>query len=106
VQAIYVILCVLGAALPLSQFVPWLAEHGLALPLLLQQAFGTPVSAFAWLDVVVSAAAVIVFVRVEGGRLGMGRLWLPLICLFTVGVSLALPAFLLMRERHLAAAQR
>ena len=101
-QPIYLLLCLAGTALPLSQFVPWLASHGLDSPLLLQQASASPIAAFAWADVLVSGIAVAVFVVVEGRRLAMPRWWLPLCCL-AVGPSLALPLFLLLRERHLAA---
>lgn len=103
-QPIYLLLCLAGTALPLSQFVPWLAAHGLhlPLPLLLQQASASHIAAFAWADVLVSGIAVAVFVVVEGGRLAIPRWWLPLCCL-AVGPSLALPLFLLLRERHLAA---
>ncbi len=99
-QPIYLRLCLAGAALPLSQFVPWLAAHGLHL--LLQQASASHIAAFAWADVLVSGIAVAVFVVVEGRRLAMPRWWLPLCCL-AVGPSLALPLFLLLRERHLGA---
>lgn len=100
-QIIYLLLCIAGAALPLSQFVPWLSEHGLNVPLLLQQATSSHISAFAWADVLISAVVVAVFIVAEGRKLAMRRLWLPLSCL-AVGPSLALPLFLLMRERHLA----
>lgn len=98
-QAIYILLCIAGTALPLSQFIPWLAAHGLNVPLLLQQATATSIAAFAWSDVLVSGIAVAVFIIAEGRKLGMPKLWLPVISLM-VGPSLALPLFLLMRERH------
>ena len=100
-RALYLVLCVLGTALPLSQFLPWLAEHGFALGPLLQQAFVPPIAAFAWYDVLVSALALIAIVVVEGRRIGLPRPWLPIVALACVGVSLALPLFLLMREHHL-----
>ncbi|WP_264310697.1 DUF2834 domain-containing protein [Pseudomonas putida] len=102
-QFIYLFLCLTGAALPLSQFFPWLAAHSLNVPLLLQQATSSNIAAFAWADVLVSGVAVVFFVIAEGRRLAIPRLWLPLSCL-AVGPSLALPLFLLLRERHLAAA--
>lgn len=95
---VYLSLCVLGTALPLSQFGPWLMENGLAVPLLLSEAFGSRIAAFAWLDVIVSAVVVLVFVVVEGRREGIPHLWVPFVAMFTVGVSLALPLFLLQRE--------
>lgn len=102
-QFVYLLLAVAGTALPLSQFVPWLAAHGLNVPLLLQQATSTHIAAFAWADVLVSGIAVLVFIVVEGRRLGMRGLWLPVVCM-GVGPSLSLPLFLLLRERHLAMA--
>jgi hypothetical protein len=102
VQIFYILLCIAGAALPLSQFVPWLSAHGLNVPLLLQQATSNHIAAFAWADVLISGIVVAVFLLVEGRKLAMRRLWLPLFCLM-VGPSLALPLFLLLRERHLAA---
>ena len=102
-QIIYILLCIAGAALPLSQFIPWFSAHGLNVPLLLQQATSTYISAFAWADVLVSGIAVAVFVLAEGRRVAMRQLWLPLSCL-AIGPSLALPLFLLLRDRHLSAA--
>lgn len=100
---LYLLLCIAGAALPLSQFIPWLGEHRLNVPLLLQQATSSPIAAFAWADVLVSGIVVAVFIVAEGRRLAMPRWWLPLLCL-AVGPSLALPAFLWMREHHVRAA--
>ena len=102
-QIIYILLCIAGMALPLSQFVPWLSAHGLNVPLLFQLATSSHIAAFAWADVIISGIVVAVFVLAEGRKLAMRRLWLPLSCLM-VGPSLALPLFLFMRECHLAAA--
>ncbi len=51
----YLVMSVLGLLLPFTQFVPWLFEFGLDLPLLLSEASATHLFAFAWLDVVVTA---------------------------------------------------
>lgn len=99
-QIIYALLCIIGTVWPLAQLIPWLADHGLALALFVRQAAQTPLSAFAWSDVLVSGVAVVFFILTEGRRLAMRRLWVPLLGL-GVGPSLALPLFLLLRERHL-----
>ena len=99
-QLVFALLCLLGTILPLIQFGPWLASHGPNLVLLSQQALATPVSAFAWADVLVSALVLLALVLSEGRRLRMRHPWLALLGL-VVGVSLALPLFLLLRERHL-----
>ena len=53
------------------------------------------------MDVIVSSVVLWIFVFSEGGRLGMRRLWVYVVCNLAVGVSLALPLFLLFRERAL-----
>ena len=98
---LYAVLCVAGTLLPFSQFLPWLLEHGLDLPLLLSEIVSSRIAAFAWADVLVSAVALLVFIAVEGRRLAMQRLWLPVAATCCVGVSLGLPLFHLMREQQL-----
>lgn len=98
---VYLLLCIAGTALPLAQFVPWLSANGLNVPLLLQQATSSNIAAFAWADVLISGLATTALICVEGRRLEMHRLWLPLSSI-VIGPSLALPFFLYLRERHLA----
>jgi hypothetical protein len=57
----YLILCVLGAALPYSQFIPWLLENGFNAPLFVHQLFANRISTFFGLDVLVSAVVVVGF---------------------------------------------
>jgi Terpene cyclase DEP1 len=98
-KTVYLILCALGAALPLWQLAPWLAANGLDVPLLFRQLFSDRVGAFFGVDVIVSAVVLAVFVWAEGRRVRRG--WLALIATAAVGVSLGLPLFLYMRERGL-----
>ena len=100
-KALYLLLCILGFALPYSQFIPWAMEHGLDMRLFLQQLFANRIGGFFGLDVLVSAVTLIGFVRNEGGRLKMDRLWLPIASVLLVGVSLGFPLFLYLREREL-----
>jgi hypothetical protein len=95
---VYLSLCVIGLVLPYSQFLPFVQEHGLDLRLIGEQLFANRISSFFGLDVIVSSVVLWIFVRVEGRRLAMRRRWLPLVALLTVGVSLALPLFLYLRE--------
>ena len=97
-KTVYLVLCVLGAALPLWQLAPWLAANGLDVPLLFRQLFADRVGAFFGLDVIVSALVLAVFVVAEGKRVRLG--WLALVATAAVGVSLGLPLFLYMRERE------
>jgi uncharacterized protein DUF2834 len=98
---IYLFLCILGAAIPYSQFVPWVMENGLHLGLLVRQLFANRISTFFGLDVLVSSAVLLMFMRVEGKVLRIRFRWLPIAGLCAVGVSLAFPLFLYLRERAL-----
>lgn len=100
-KAVYLVLCVLGAALPLWQLAPWLAANGLDVSLLFRQLFADRVGAFFGLDVMVSAVVLAVFVWGEGSRVRVRRRWLAIVATLAVGVSLGFPLFLYMREREL-----
>ena len=98
IKATFLILCVLGTLLPLSQFVPWVIDNGLNMPLFFQELFSTKVGGFFGMDVIVSAVVLFVFIFAEGRRLGMPNLWIPVVATLSVGVSLGLPLFLYMRQ--------
>ena len=100
-KSFYMVCCLIGIVLPYWQFLPWLAEHGFAPIELVIEAASTRISAFAWLDVLVSAVVLLTFVDVESKRLNMKYRWAPWIATLTVGVSLGLPLFLLLRDIHL-----
>jgi hypothetical protein len=102
VKRFYLALCVIGFLLPYSQFVPWVAEHGLNFSLFVHDLFVNRISGFFGLDVLVSAVVLWIFIVVEGSRLGMRRLWLPLAGTCLVGVSFGLPLFLSLRQVHFA----
>ncbi|MDH5737414.1 MAG: DUF2834 domain-containing protein [Gammaproteobacteria bacterium] len=102
----YAIFCILGIALPYWQFIPWLMENGPDIVLLIKEAAQLRIGAFAWLDVLVSAAVLIMFIMQEGRRLRMTRLWAPILGTCAVGVSLGLPLFLWLREKHLETTAR
>jgi hypothetical protein len=99
----YLTAAILGAILPLSQLIPFLAANGFDMPLFFRQLFQTHVSAFFGMDVIVSSPVLWLFVFSEGRRRGMKNLWLYVICNLVVGVSLALPLFLFFREHKVNA---
>lgn len=99
---VYLIACIVGLVLPLYEFYPFLAAHGLDVGLFISQSFSNPSSASLAADVVCSAIVLILFMLFEGRRLGMKRRWWPLLGL-AIGVSLAFPWFLYLRQHHLDA---
>ncbi|MCP6759630.1 MAG: DUF2834 domain-containing protein [Fischerella sp. CENA71] len=100
-QGTYLLLCILGLVLPYSQFIPFLLAHGLNIHLFLEQLFTNHISTFFGIDVIVSAVVLLVFVFWEGTHLKMRFLWVYVLSTLTIGVSFALPLFLLMRQRQL-----
>jgi hypothetical protein len=102
-QWLFLLAAIIGAVLPLSYLAPFLATHGLDLPLIFKQLFQNNISAFFGLDVIVSALVLCLFVFNEGRRRGMKHLWAYILCTLLVGVSLGLPLFLFFRERKLNA---
>jgi hypothetical protein len=98
----YLSLAVVGAVLPYSQFVPWLLDHGLNLRLLISELFSTRIGGFFGLDVLVSAVALLGFIRRESALRAVPYRWLPVVATLLIGVSCGLPLFLYLRERRLS----
>jgi Terpene cyclase DEP1 len=105
-QWLFLTLAILGAVVPLSYFFPFLATHGLDLPLFFRQLFQNNISAFFGTDVIISALVLCLFVYSEGRKRGMKHLWVYILSTLLVGVSLGLPLFLYFRERRLNAEGR
>lgn len=101
-RALYLSLALIGAILPYSQFIPWVAEHGLSLPLMFRELFSTRIGAFFGCDVLISAVVLIGFIRREGAKQEIRHLWVPIAATCLIGVSCGLPLFLYMRERRTA----
>ncbi|OSM00144.1 DUF2834 domain-containing protein [Magnetofaba australis] len=101
-RTLYIAVCIAGTLIPLSQFFLWLSDHGLDLPALYAEVMGSQLSLFAWADVLITAVALIPFMIVEARRIGLPRVWLPILGTCCVGLSLGLPLFLLLRHDHMA----
>lgn len=104
-KTLYLVFCLLGIALPYWQFVPWVLQNGLNLRFFAEQLFANRIGGFFGMDVLVSAAVLIFFIRREGKRLEVRHRWLPIVGICVVGVSLGLPLFLYLRESALEAKQ-
>ena len=68
----------------------------------LDDATATPAATFMSLDATFVAVVGLLFMLVEGWRLGMRRLWVYVLLTFGFAISVALPVFLLMRHLRLA----
>ncbi|GHG87051.1 DUF2834 domain-containing protein [Comamonas sp. JC664] len=86
-------LTVAGVVIPYAAFLPFVVEHGLDVPLLVEQAAANRISAFAWLDVVVSAVALLV-AAYSGRFIPWKRALFVTALTLCAGVSAGLPLFL------------
>ena len=106
IKNVYLLLCVVGLVLPYWQFVPWVAVNGLQPRFFFEQLFVNRISGFFAMDVLVSSIVLLVFIYVEDSRDGVRGRWFPVLALLIVGVSLALPLFLYLRELDLEQDQK
>ncbi len=97
----YFALAALGFLLPYSRLIPWVGDHGIDAPAFLTELFSTRIGAFFGLDVIVSAAVLILFIMVQGTRDHVRHGGLAIVVTCGVGVSCGLPLFLALRERAL-----
>lgn len=95
---VYALLCAAGLVWPYSFFVPFVLEHGLDIPLFIRQLFANQISAFFGADVIVASLALWALIYQETRRRRIRLWWLGIAANLTVGVSLGLPLFLLLRE--------
>ena len=97
-KKLYLGLCLIGTVLPYSQLIPFLREHGFDGGAFIDQLFATRIAGFFGWDVIISSIVLWVMVAVEGRRADLGHRLVPIVATLAVGVSLALPLFLYMRE--------
>ncbi len=96
-RRVFLLLAAVGAVIPYAAFAVFIGRHGLDLPLLLRQAFGSPGATFFTLDVLMSAVAVIATVSVD--RLDARARWWSIAATLLIGPSCGLPLWLALRRR-------
>ncbi|WP_422823938.1 DUF2834 domain-containing protein [Vreelandella venusta] len=101
IKKLYLLLCVVGTFIPLTQFFPWVLDHGLDFPLFINELFKTRIGAFFGLDVLISALVLFVFIYFETAKLEIAYVWTAVLGTLCVGVSLGLPLFLYLRQRSI-----
>jgi hypothetical protein len=68
-----------------------------------QSGLVTPMSSSLTVDFFIGSTAMLIWMGVEGRRLGMRRVWLYFVATFMIAFAFACPFFMFMRERKLAA---
>lgn len=100
-KKVYAALCIVGVVWPYYYFIPFVEANGLNLRLFVSQLFANQISAFFGADVIVSSLALWTFIYAETRKRRLRRWWLAIIANLAVGVSLALPLFLWLREAQI-----
>lgn len=100
-KLVYLVFALSGFVLPYYFLISFLMTHGFDARLFLAQLFGTPISTFFVVDLLISCVVFMLFLRQEAERHAMRHQWVYWISLLTVGLSFALPLFLWAREGHL-----
>ena len=95
-KKLYAALAVLGFVLPMSQMLPFVRQSGFDVLSFLTQPFVNPVSSMFAFDLLVSCLVFWTFVFMDGK---VRHRWLYVVMTLLVGLSFALPMFLLARER-------
>ena len=95
---LYGTLAVLGAVLPYAMLWPWIARHGLDLPLLISQPFVNIPARIFVADALFAAFVFLIFMISESKRLGIRTSWAPVLAVLVAGLCCALPLFLAQRE--------
>ena len=97
---VYLLLAVVGAAVPLTIAGIFLADEGLDLGEFVDQLFETTISTMAFADLAISSLVFLFWSWHEARRVGI-RPWWPFVAAnLLVGLSFALPLFLFFRERR------
>jgi len=87
--------------MPLSQLVPFLVEYGHDVQFLVSKIVSAKMQSFFELDWIAATGICLTFIYLEGKRLHMEKLWLPIYATLLVGIPLGLPLFLYLRHDYL-----
>jgi len=95
---LYLLLTVLSGIALIYQLALFTQAHDNDMVLLFTQGFASRGAAFLSTDLLAVAIVAAIFIIGEGRRIKMKHLWLPIASIFMLGIGVALPLFLYMRE--------
>jgi CDP-diglyceride synthetase len=101
IKYVYLSLAIIGTVLTVSQLIPFIQLNGVNIILMFQELFRNEATSFFGYDLLISAFAALIFMIVDGNRIKMPRLWIPIASVFVIGIALGLPLYLYLREVHL-----
>ena len=95
---IYLVLCLIGTVWPWVHFGPFFAANGIDFPLFISQMTINPVTKGLTVDICLSILAFWLWSFMDARRQGITLWWLIPLSTICVGLSLALPLYLLLKE--------
>ncbi|MAF57422.1 DUF2834 domain-containing protein [Ponticaulis sp.] len=97
-RLIYLALAIIGTLVPWFLFADWFAGFGLAPQGFIAAAFANSVASAFTADVMISSLAFLLWSFLDARQMGVRHWWVVLPANFLVGLSLALPLYLWLRE--------
>lgn len=94
----YLVLSIIGAILPFSQFVAFTNQYGFNLNIMFANIFANQMATGIALDAMWAAIILIIFIFHETKHAKIKHLWLPIVGIFMIGLSFAFPFYLYLRE--------
>ena len=97
-KTFYIVAAVLGTVIPWIFFAQFFSQNGFHLPLIVQSLFVNGASGGFSADVLISIVVFLVWSFFDSKKHNIRNWWLILPASFTVGLSLALPLYLILRS--------
>ncbi|MBN2503273.1 MAG: DUF2834 domain-containing protein [Anaerolineales bacterium] len=97
-KIIYAVLCVIGIVLPYYFIFFFFQENGLDMALFVNQMFANSFARSFSMDLLVASLGLWALIYFETRQRKIRFWWVSVVANFAVGLSLALPLFLLLRE--------
>jgi len=96
-RAFLIVCCLAGIVIPYWFALPFFMFHGPNFSLFFEELFATNVSSFFAADLIVASLIFLVWSRRDARERGISGWWIVLLSNLVVGLSLALPLYLLKR---------
>jgi len=96
-RAFLMVSCLAGVVIPYWFALHFFVIHGANFNLFLEEMFGTRISSFFAADLIVASVIFLVWSRRDARERGISGWWVVLLSNLVVGLSLALPLYLLKR---------
>ena len=98
-EKVFFLLFILGTLIPYSQLILWISEVGFTPTQLINEIMASKLSLMAWLDVIIAAICLLLFIWVDSKNNQVSHTWLAVLATLSVGVSSGLPLYLYLRAK-------